>query len=148
MRLCFLMERQYPPYYKWFGTAFARLECAAALTPIFRRVLDSQTWKDREEQLAEAYIFVAEMHNRLRITAPLEAKIGLFHSRPYRVLNSGRFADAILAAIQSTQIKRWPLIGAVWQWADSTDVLDEPARFAATRELYTGSDCDQSGNRM
>ncbi|MHB8647484.1 MAG: DUF4037 domain-containing protein, partial [Thermomicrobiales bacterium] len=31
MRLCFLMERQYAPYSKWLGTAFARLACGPAL---------------------------------------------------------------------------------------------------------------------
>jgi hypothetical protein len=28
MRLCFLMEKQYWPYAKWFGTAFSKLACA------------------------------------------------------------------------------------------------------------------------
>jgi len=30
MRLCLLMHRQYPPYSKWLGTAFARHSQAAA----------------------------------------------------------------------------------------------------------------------
>ena len=34
MRLCFLMERQYAPYSKWFGTAFSRLACAPELSPL------------------------------------------------------------------------------------------------------------------
>ena len=33
MRLAFLMERQYAPYAKWLGPAFARLACAPRLTP-------------------------------------------------------------------------------------------------------------------
>ena len=31
MRLCFLMEKVYAPYPKWFGTAFKQLDCAPAL---------------------------------------------------------------------------------------------------------------------
>lgn len=31
MRLCFLMERSYSPYPKWFGTAFRRLACAGEI---------------------------------------------------------------------------------------------------------------------
>src|SRR5919202_1893833 len=31
MRLCFLFERRYAPYSKWFGTAFSRLNCAGQL---------------------------------------------------------------------------------------------------------------------
>ena len=34
MHLCFLMERKYAPYPKWFGTAFARLACEAELCPV------------------------------------------------------------------------------------------------------------------
>ncbi|NTU80855.1 MAG: hypothetical protein HGA45_15995 [Chloroflexales bacterium] len=31
MGLCFLIERHYAPYPKWFGSAFQRLACAAEL---------------------------------------------------------------------------------------------------------------------
>lgn len=34
MGLCFLQERQYWPYPKWFGTAFARLNAAADIGPL------------------------------------------------------------------------------------------------------------------
>ena len=37
MRLGFLMERRYAPYSKWFGSAFARLACAAQLDATSRR---------------------------------------------------------------------------------------------------------------
>ena len=38
MHLCFLVERQYAPYPKWFGTAFSRLECAERIGPsLWRR---------------------------------------------------------------------------------------------------------------
>ncbi len=33
MRLCFLMEKRYAPYAKWFGTAFAQLDSGKALQP-------------------------------------------------------------------------------------------------------------------
>ena len=44
MRLCFLMERQYAPYPKWFGTGFSKLACAPTLTPVFERALAAQSW--------------------------------------------------------------------------------------------------------
>ena len=43
MRLGFLMERQYAPYPKWFGTAFQRLACA----PHSRKISDSRNWPRR-----------------------------------------------------------------------------------------------------
>jgi hypothetical protein len=37
MRLGFPIERDYVPYPKWYGTAFARLPVAAALQPPLER---------------------------------------------------------------------------------------------------------------
>jgi hypothetical protein len=39
MRLCFLVERRYVPYPKWFGTAFARLSCAREISPLIADAL-------------------------------------------------------------------------------------------------------------
>jgi hypothetical protein len=47
MRLCFLMEKKYMPYAKWFGTAFAHLSCANELTHLLIEVVHANTWKDR-----------------------------------------------------------------------------------------------------
>ncbi len=47
MRLAFLMERQYAPYSKWFGTAFGRLSCAPALMPHLWQAQIAQTWQAR-----------------------------------------------------------------------------------------------------
>lgn len=41
MQICFLMERQYAPYPKWFGSAFGQLDCASHLKPVLERVLRS-----------------------------------------------------------------------------------------------------------
>ena len=41
MMLCFLIERVYAPYPKWFGTGFSRLKYAPELTPIFQRALSA-----------------------------------------------------------------------------------------------------------
>jgi len=53
MGLCFLMERQYAPYIKWFGTAFSKLKSAKTLIPIFNEILNASTWQERQEHLAE-----------------------------------------------------------------------------------------------
>lgn len=48
MRLCFLIERTYAPYSKWFGTAFARLACAGQLLPLLAGVVAATSWPGRE----------------------------------------------------------------------------------------------------
>jgi hypothetical protein len=137
MRLCFLIERTYIPYIKWFGTAFARLECAAELAPILECVLRAEDWKEREGHLTLAYQVVARMYNALTITKPLPIEITTFFGRPYLVLQSGRFVDAIHAAITDENVKRLPAyLGSVEQFVDSTDVLERNRRITRLRAMY------------
>jgi len=139
MRLCFLMEKQYAPYPKWFGTAFARLACAAELSPILQRVLLAETLQEREKHLCSAYEYVAEMHNALNITQPLSAKVTHFFDRPFRVIQGGDFADAIRARITDPAVKRIAagrLIGSIDQFSDSTDMLEDTRLRPMLRKLY------------
>jgi hypothetical protein len=137
MRLGFLMERQYAPYSKWFGTAFAELGCAPSLTPILERVLNGQTWREREAHLSAAYEFMAEKHNALGLTPLLPARVTWFYDRPYRVINAGAFVDALRAAITDEAVRRLPPhLGGADQISDSTDVLAYPERFGRLRVLY------------
>ncbi|MGH3379353.1 MAG: DUF4037 domain-containing protein [Actinoallomurus sp.] len=72
LRLCLLMDRRYPPYGKWLGSAFARTPYAAELTPSLTGALTATGWKARERHLAHAYETVAAGHNRLALTDPLD----------------------------------------------------------------------------
>jgi Domain of unknown function (DUF4037) len=137
MHLCFLMEREYAPYTKWFGTAFSHLACAPRLMPLFEAALGAATWQERERHLSDAYEAVAEMHNRLGITAPIEPRVSPFHGRPFLVIHGDRFWTAIRATIVDEAVKRLPPhLGSITQWVDSTDVLSYPHWFAPLRQLY------------
>jgi len=137
MHLCFLMEKQYTPYYKWFGTAFARLEWAPALTPIFQHVFDSRDWVEREGALSEAYQILMAMHNNLGVTPAIEPQIAPFFNRPYQVPRSARFADALHESIQSDVVRGFPRdIGAVDQFVNSTDILSDPEWGRKFKEIY------------
>lgn len=133
--LCFLMERQYPVYSKWFGTAFSRLQSACEMLPLLRAIEEATEWPTIEELLCDAYTTVAKLHNALDITPAVEPETRLYHQRPYRVLQCGRFAEALRNAICSEDVKQLPRgWGAVWQCVDS-DILLCDARFlAAYRE--------------
>lgn len=137
MRLCFLMERQYAPYSKWYGTAFAQLECAAHLTPIFRWVILAQSWREREQTLSQAYEAIAEMHNALGITAPLPTKVTPFWGRPFKVIHGDAFASAIKTHIQDENVRRIPTdIGSIDQFSDSTDLLEDLRLRKRLKALY------------
>lgn len=132
MRLCFLLERRYAPYSKWFGTAFNRLECAEQLGPQLAAVLAASNWQEREAHLADAYEAVARLQNALALTDPLDPSPRRYHDRPYRVIHAERFANALAATIHDEDLRRIidtiGLVGAVDQFADSTDILSHAGR--------------------
>ena len=140
MLLCFLMEKQYAPYAKWFGKAFTQLKCAADLSPILGRVLLAEAWQEREKHLAAAYEYVAEMHNRLGITETLPARVSSFFGRPFLVIHlGGDFAEAIRMRVTDPVVRRIAerkLIGSIDQISDSTDILSDPRWRTTLRRFY------------
>ena len=85
----------------------------------------------REEYLCRAYADAAATHNRLRLTAPLDATPRFFHDRPFRVLDAGRFALALLARVTDPAVAALPPVGAIDQFADNTLLLGDVARCRA-----------------
>jgi hypothetical protein len=139
MALCFLMERQYAPYPKWFGTAFERLNCAADLTPILWRVQRAETWPEREVGLNEAYEYLARVHNRLDITPPMPETVSGFHTRPFKVIQGDQFADAIRENVVDPTVRRIAsrrLIGSIDQFSDSTDLRSSSQWRPVLGDLY------------
>jgi hypothetical protein len=139
MMLCFLIERVYAPYPKWFGTGFSKLACATQLTPIFHRVFAAETWREREAVLAEAYSIVAEMHNGLGITKPLPTEVSPFHERPYQIIHGDAFSEALMSEIRNEDVKRIaaaPPIGSLDQFSDSTDLRENASLRERIKGLY------------
>lgn len=123
--LCFLMERQYPPYPKWLGTAFQQLACASALLPVLRRVQLADGWQDRQAALCEAYQILAHLHNTLGLTGQVSEKVQPFHDRPFKVIGGERFAALLLEQITDPAVlavSRLGLVGSVDLFSDSTDL--------------------------
>ncbi|MGH3486571.1 MAG: DUF4037 domain-containing protein [Actinopolymorphaceae bacterium] len=121
MRLCFLMEKRYAPYSKWFGTAFSQLRSATELSPILWNALHADTWPERENALMAAYEKVTAMHNALRITPPVAAEVHQLWDRPFKVL-WGDIPGALRVQIQDPAVRRiadrWP-VGGPDQFRDS-----------------------------
>lgn len=139
MRLCFLLERQYAPYPKWFGTAFKGLACAAGLSPHLRGAQLAGDWQERERHLAAAYEQLAALHNALQITEPLPAQVRNFFGRPFKVIALHGFADALRARITDEEVRRIAsrrLIGGIDQFSDNTDLLEHTGFRHALRRLY------------
>ncbi|MHA2046257.1 MAG: DUF4037 domain-containing protein [Candidatus Thorarchaeota archaeon] len=137
MRLCFLMERKYAPYIKWFGTAFSKLESASDLTPLFMQTMEAGTWEERQVPLTKAFEHMARIHNDLGITDSLDAKVSQFYNRPFLIIRAHDFADAIHARIVDDEVKQLPkYLGAIDQYVDSTDVLSYTEKFRRFWSMY------------
>ena len=126
VRLTLLMQRRYPPYSKWLGSAFARLP---AVDDVFLAGLmgavTARSWPERERNLCAAYEAVARLHNDLGLTAPLDTSVRPYFDRPYSVVDAGRFAAALRDSITDDEIRRLPSTGAVDQFVDNTDALGD-----------------------
>jgi hypothetical protein len=136
MRLAFLMEKVYWPYAKWFSSGFDRLKCSSFLTPKLKEVLTQTNWKDREAKLTEIYEYMARLHNSLGLTETLPETTSNFHARPYLVIHSELFADAIRKKITNKEILQLPPIGSVDQFAYCTDVHSQPSVLQKLRSVY------------
>ena len=125
MRLWLLMARRYPPYSKWLGSAFARVPDTATLAASLAAALSATDWTSRERHLSQAYVTVAQAHNQLGLTEPLDPATRGFYDRPYQVPGAARFACALTTAITDPRLRGRPPIGAADQFIDSTDALGD-----------------------
>ena len=138
MKLCFLIERKYAPYSKWFGTAFSKLDCASELSPIFKDVLLSLTWKEREAHMGRAYAVMARMHNALQITRPIPEQVSNYYNRPYLVLEAPEIVGDILKNLTDEEVKAIKhLLGSVNQFVDSTNEVSRIRLSKMFKALYT-----------
>ncbi len=132
VRLVLLMQRRYPPYSKWLGSALARTPAGSDLQPLLTGALAATSWPDRERRLCAAYEAAARLHNDLRLTGPVDPEVRpRFFGRPYRVLGAARFTRALRDAITDEAVRELPLTGAVDQFIDSTDAICDRALLRA-----------------
>ncbi|HXQ92614.1 MAG TPA: DUF4037 domain-containing protein [Nitrososphaerales archaeon] len=136
MELCFLMEKRYAPYSKWFGKAFSELEIAKELSSVLSDILDSTSIKGRERYLARAYSIAAMKHNSLKITKTKKTKVSKFYDRPYLVIHGDIFAKEIMKKIHDPSIQNLPTIGSIDQLIDSSDFLEDPQLQSKLEHIY------------
>jgi hypothetical protein len=120
MFLCFLIERKYVPYSKWFGSAFsAWLKCAPKMQPMLLRIMRERSWEKRQKCLALAYQELGRMHNALKVTKPVSTRLVNFFGRGYPIIDTWKFVDALEKAIPNAHLRNmeYPL-GAVDQFID------------------------------
>ncbi len=144
MQLCFLMEKRYAPYAKWFGKAFQQLDCAPTVAPLLMQVAKAQTWQQREAALNATYLEIGRIHNQLTITEPIDAKIIPFHDRPFTLIDSEPFQTALLSGLNSAEfpsLNPQQIIGGIDQWSNSTSLKTNPHWRSDLKQLYQLKAC-------
>ncbi|HEY5455825.1 MAG TPA: DUF4037 domain-containing protein [Acidothermaceae bacterium] len=136
MRLAMLLKRRYAPYQKWLGTAFAQLSHDDDLPSSLARVLDASDAAARESALGDAWSALAIRHNNARLTDAVDPSTRKYHELPARVLMADRFVDACMETVTDAGLRSLPLVGAIDQTVDNTDVLQDPAVYRHLAGLY------------
>ncbi len=137
MQLCFLYARQYAPYTKWLGTAFARLAIASDLAPHLAVVRTAADWRVREDALTQAFVRLVAEHNRLGVTDRIDPTVRNYFGRPFRVIKADRVSEAIAARISDPILSRVATgLGAVDQFTDCVAVASSAAIAARLRPVF------------
>ncbi|MBB2893750.1 DUF4037 domain-containing protein [Flexivirga oryzae] len=126
MHLGFLLERRWPPYSKWLGTAFARLPRASAALPGFRAAVAAPTWQEREDGLAEGFAALGRLQGELGLPATEPVTVPHF-DRPFRRVAD--IARLLLEEIVDADVRALPYgVGNIEQVSAATKVLVDARR--------------------
>ncbi|MCK9795117.1 DUF4037 domain-containing protein [Isoptericola sp. 4D.3] len=126
MRLGLLLERRWPPYPKWLGTAFASTRAGATAGPHLARALAEPRWPERDAALGAACDALHERQRALGLPALDGRATEPFFDRPFHGV---RGVPELLRDAAGEAVRGLP--AAVEQWVDAVDVLtDGPRRVA------------------
>lgn len=141
MHLAFLLERRWPPYAKWVGTAFRTLPRAAVAGPHLEAAMVSDNWQGRQAALGEALTILSGVQQvvglpvRPGLTSPVEA----FFERPYAAVVAA-MSESLLAGVVDLQVQALPHgVGSIEQWVDNVDVLTHGERRTAVTHALGSS---------
>ena len=139
VRIAFYLERRYPPYAKWLGSAFERLACAPRLGDAFREVVTAPDWGARDRAWTYALHGLLALHVEQGLLAPGRYAPGpVYAGRPgtgiaqIQGATIGALVDEIRAPIADPDVRALPRrLGSVNQMLSSRDLEDDPALWRA-----------------
>jgi hypothetical protein len=138
MRLGYYLDRVYPSYAKWFGSAFRRLACAAELAEPVTAVLAAPAWELRDRAWAEVLRRLVALHERAGLLAAGRYQPGpVYAGRPGTgipaLASSGRptigaLIDEVRRHITDPEVAALPTwLGSINQIVACRDLEGDPA---------------------
>lgn len=137
MTIALLQSRNYAPYPKWLGTAFARLDVAEQVGPHLEKAASSRTWKDRETAINAAGTTLVRQFNALQLMPHVNPEPISFHSRPFYVLPAETIVEKLLTTLEANGLASLPAImGGIDVITDSTDARGSREFRHAVRAMF------------
>jgi len=147
VRLCFYLERVYPPYSKWFGSAFARLAGCAELREPITAMLAAPDWRTRDARWSDALRGVIALHERAGLLAPDKYRLApVYLGRPGTGLAAferggppsiEQLIEDIRGQITDPGVRALPpALGSINQLSACCDLTDDLALRTALAALY------------
>lgn len=136
MRLGFYLDRRYPPYAKWFGTAFRQLSCAEQLYQPITRMLAAPCLSERDEAWAIVMRGLLELHEQQGLlTRDRYAPANVYAGRPgigIPAFGAGS-CDELIAEIRAH--------------ITDPDVLALPPRLGSINQMLAVRDLEEGARR-
>ncbi|MFT4142969.1 MAG: DUF4037 domain-containing protein [Mobilitalea sp.] len=136
MRLCFLYQKVYAPYSKWFGKAFTMLDVGAYIKDTLVSALQTTDNNIREEKIILAQALVAELHNNSGITAKIDYAIESYYGRTIKVIFADKFSSATADTLQGTALENIPLIGTFSEIGGLSSFSDDKKYYNQIKRIY------------
>lgn len=146
MRLAFYMERTYAPYSKWFGSAFARLQCAERLGPQLEALTHAERWQGRDEAYARIIATMVDLHNALGITYVKENQVKQVGKRPFRIIHTDKIGRALFRYVESPYLSglfHRGITGNIDLITDNVDVALSASRDGKVLDLFEPQDGEE-----
>lgn len=95
LKICFVLNRKYVPYSKWFTLVFKSLGLVDVESRI-KDLLSENCPEEVENKLSELYLLIIAIHNRDADLPKINNKITNYHGRQYKVI----MADKIVSLLE------------------------------------------------
>ena len=140
MHLGFVLERRWPPFPKWLGTAFSRLPRAGAVSADLLTALAAETWQPRQNALCHALVRLHDLQRDVGLPTGPDV-VEPFFDRPFYAVSDDA-VERLINSITDPRVRELPAgVGSIEQWVDNVNVLTTPrlrlAAATAWRSMFT-----------